>query len=78
MHQECDICHYWYILDKGFKFQLHVCNGCYDVLMSMNFRDIASLNLNGVDYRHIISRISKSIAINSMQNIDLTERNGTL
>ena len=25
--EECDICHYWYFLDKGFNFQPHI----YDV-----------------------------------------------
>ena len=24
--KECKICHYWYFLDKGFKFRLNVCN----------------------------------------------------
>ena len=33
VHQKCDICHYWYFLDEGFRFQPHVCNGCHDVLM---------------------------------------------
>ena len=32
----CDICHYWYFLNKGFKFQPYVCNRCHDLLMSMN------------------------------------------
>ena len=41
-------------------------------MMSSN---IAILNINGVDYRSIITGISKSEAINSMQNIDLS---GTL
>ena len=22
--KECDICHYWYFLDKGFKYELYV------------------------------------------------------
>ena len=26
--KECDICHYWYFLNKGFKFQPNVCNRC--------------------------------------------------
>ena len=35
--KECDICHYWYFLDKGFKFQSYACNGCHDlVIASMN------------------------------------------
>ena len=24
--KECDICHYWCFLDKGFKFQPYICN----------------------------------------------------
>ena len=31
--KKCDICRYWYYLDKGFKFHMDVRNGCYDVLM---------------------------------------------
>ena len=26
-------CHYWYFKDVGYKFQLHVCNGCHAVSM---------------------------------------------
>ena len=59
-------CHYWYFLDKGFKFQSEVWNGCHDVLMmSMNLGDIAILNIKGTDYGCIISGISKSEAIKS-------------
>ena len=47
-------------------------------MMSMNLSDIAILNIHGADYRRIISRISKSEAINLMQNINLTEKSGTL
>ena len=35
--KEWDICHYWYFLNKGFKFQPNVGNGCHDLsMMSMN------------------------------------------
>ena len=44
----------------------------------MNISNIASLNIKGSDYRCVISGISKSEAINVMQNIDLTEKSGTL
>ena len=34
--KDCNISHYWYLLDKWFNFQPHDCNDCYDVLiMSM-------------------------------------------
>ena len=40
--KEFDICHYWYFLNKRFKFQPSVCNRCHDLLMmSMNLSDIA-------------------------------------
>ena len=79
IQKECDVCHYWYFLDKGFKFHSDVSNGCHGVLMtSMNLSDIAILNINGADYCCIISGISKSETINLMRNIDLTEKRGTL
>ena len=67
--KDCDICHYWYFLNYSFKFQPNVCNRCHNLLMmSMNLRDIAILNIKGSDYRCIVSLISKNEAINSMQN----------
>ena len=77
--KECHICHYWYFLNKGFKFQPHVCNKCHDLLMmSINFSDVAILNIKDSDYRCIISGISKSEAPKLSQNIDMTEKIGTL
>ena len=40
----------------------------------MSLSEIAILNIHGADYHCIISRISKSKAINLMQNIGLTEK----
>ena len=34
--KECDICHYWYFLDKNFEYEPNICNGCH-VLMQMQF-----------------------------------------
>ena len=55
--KECDI--YWYFSEKGFQLQSNVCNGCNDLLMSMNLSDIAILNINGSDYRCIIKELAK-------------------
>ena len=30
--KECGICHYWYFLDKGFKYGLYLCNGCHHLM----------------------------------------------
>ena len=75
----CDNCHYWYFLNKGFKFQSYVCNRCHEsLMMSVQLSDIAILEIWNADYCCIISRISKSQALNLMQNIDFTEQSGTL
>ena len=77
--KECNICHYWYFLNKWLKFQQYVCNRCHDLLMmSMKLSDICILNIKNAGYRCIINRISKSKAIKLLQNIDLTEKSGTL
>ena len=62
---------------KGLKFEPDVCNGCPDVLMmSINLNGIAILNSRGVDYCCIINGISKSDAVNLMQNDDKTKERG--
>ena len=77
--KECDICYYWYFLNKGFKFQPYVCNRCHDLLMmSMTLSNIAILKIKNADYHCIITVISKSEAIKLLQNIDFTETSETL
>ena len=80
--KECNTCHHWHFLDKVFKFQTYICNGCHDVLMmSINLRDIrdiAILNINGVNYLCIITGISKSEGVNLLQKADLNKKGKTL
>ena len=74
VHQKSDVCHYWYFLNYNFKFQPNVCNRCHDLLMMhVNLRDIAILNIKGSDYHCIICLISKNEAINLLQNANLTK-----
>ena len=73
--KECDICHYWYFSNKGFKFQSLI---CHDLLMvSLNLSDIAFLEIKNAGYHCIISGISRSKAIKLLQNIDFSEKSGT-
>ena len=32
LSKECDICHYWYFKDIGFKYEKYLCNGCHDLM----------------------------------------------
>ena len=40
--KECDICHYWYFKNIGYKYEPYLCNGTYYLMQkAMNFNDIA-------------------------------------
>ena len=32
LSKECDICHYWYFKDIGFKYEKYLCNGFHDLM----------------------------------------------
>ena len=50
--KECDICHYWYFKDIGFKYELYLCNGYHDSLQkAMIFNGIATFYVKGSAYR---------------------------
>ena len=77
--KECDICHYWYFLDSGFKYKPYICNGCHNLRQkAMNFNDVAIVSIKGSDYRIHFWYMSKDDAINIIKNSDLKEKSGLL
>ena len=57
--KEWDICHYWLFLNKGLKFQSYVCNGCHDLLMSMNLSDAIILNIIALIIAVLLRELAK-------------------
>ena len=55
-----------YFKDVGFKFELHVCSKCHNILMTAyELKNIAILNLKVVDFRCILWGNSRDeVAIN--------------
>ena len=50
--KECNICHYWYFLDKNFGYEPYLCNGCHDLMQkAMSFKNVAIVYIEGNDYR---------------------------
>ena len=42
LSKECDICHYWYFKDIGFKYEPYLCNKHHDLMQkAMSFDNIA-------------------------------------
>ena len=35
LSKECDICHYWYFENIGFKYEPYLCNGCHDLMQKV-------------------------------------------
>ena len=63
------LCHYWYFKDVEFKFEPHVCNKYHDVLVTAyELKDIAILNVKGVNFRFTLWSISREEAVNRLNN----------
>ena len=77
--KECDICHYWCFLDKDFKYEPYLCNGCHNLMQkAMNFNDFSIVSVKRSGYRIHSSYISKDDAINIMKISNLNEESGLL
>ena len=77
--KECNICHYWYFLDKNFNYDPYLCNGCHDLMQkAMSFKNVAIVSIKGNCYRIHFCYISKNDAIALMTNSNLNDKNGVL
>ena len=74
--KECTLCHYWYFKDVGYKFEPNVCYKSHDVLiMAYKLKNIAILNVKGIDYRYVLWGISKNEFVNILNNFVLEGKN---
>ena len=79
LSKECDICHYWYFKDIGFKYEPYLCNGCHDLMQkAMGFNNIAIVYVKGSAYRIHFWYMSKDDAINIISGSNLTDKRGVL
>ena len=77
--KECNICHYWYFLNKNFSYELYLCNGCHDLIQkATSFDDVAIVSIQGNNYRIHFWYMSKNEAISRMHNSSLNEKTGLL
>ena len=51
-NDDTDIFHYWYFLDKGFRFETYVCKYYHDLMQkATSFNDVAIFFINRNDCR---------------------------
>ena len=79
LSKKCDICHYWYLKDIGFKYEPYLCDGCHDLMQkAMGFNNFAVVYIKGNAYRIHFWCMSKSHAINIMTGSNLVDKRGVL
>ena len=79
LSKECDICHYWYFKDIGFKYEKYLCNGCHDLMQkAISFNNVAIAYVKENVYRINFWYTSKDDAINIMNGSILVDERGVL
>ena len=78
LSKECDICHYWYFKDIGFKYQPYLCNGCHDLMQKAMGFNIAIVYIKENAYRINFWYMSKDDAINITNGSNLVHKRGVL
>ena len=77
LSNECNICHYWYFKDIGFKYEKYLCNGCHDLMQkAMSFNNVAIVYVKGSAYRINFWYMSKDDAMNIMNGSNLVDKMG--
>ena len=77
--KECDICHYWYFKDIGFKYEKYLWNGCHDLMQkAMGFNNIAIVYVKGVAYRIHFWYMSKNDVIDIISGSNLADKKDVL
>ena len=77
--KKCDICCYWYFLDKNFNYEPYLCNGCHDLMQKViNFNDVFIVSIKGNDCRILFWYMSKDDAKNIVKTFNLNEKTGSL
>ena len=79
LSKECDICHYWYFKDIGFKYENYLCNDCYDLMQkAISFNDIAIAYIKGNVCRIHCWYMTKDDAINIINGSNLVDKSDVL
>ena len=67
--KKCELWHYWFFKDVGFKFEEHVCNGCHDLLtMAYSLKNMVIYCGKGATFRCVLMGISKNEGLKRLNN----------
>ena len=76
--KECELCHYRFFKDVGFKFEQYVCKGCHDLLKkTYTLENIAILSAKAATFRCILQGIGRNEDLRRL-NSSALENKGVL
>ena len=77
--KECKFCHYWYFLNKNFRYGPYLCDGCYDISQKLtDFKNIAIFHIKKTVYRIYFQHMSKHEAKKLIKMFDLIDKTGRI
>ena len=76
--KECDICHYWYFKDIGFKYEPYLCSVCHNLMQKAMSFNVTIVYVKGNAYRIHFWYMSKNDAISIINNSNLIYKKGVL
>ena len=78
LSKECDICHYWFFKDIGFKYEDFLWNGCHDLTQKAMGFNVAIVYVKRSAYRIHFWYMCKNDAINITNGSNLVDKSGVL
>ena len=77
--KECMFCHYWYFLNKNFKYGPYLCDGCYDIVQkSTDFKNITIVHVRKNAYRVYFPYMNKHKPKKLMNKFNLIDKTGNI
>ena len=77
--RECSLCKFYYFLDKNFKYEPYLRDGCYNMSMkAVSMQNLTIINYNGNYYLVIFVFMTKKDAYNLIKNALIMGEKGTL
>ena len=77
--KECNLCKFYYFVDKNFSYKPYLCDGCYDMSKkAVSMQNLAIINHNGNHYRFNFAFMSKKDAYHLIKNAVIMGEKETL
>ena len=73
----CDVCGFWFFVNKNFNYEDYARNGCHNLLMmAFSLDNIAVLNVDNLFYQCILMGISKNEGLKRLNNASNLDKRG--